>query len=78
MREKTALIVTSISAPNAVLKSLAAGAMQHDVEFIVIGDEKSPRDFQLDGCRFYGMDEQRKLDLNPQLAGMFNRGSWSV
>jgi 3',5'-cyclic AMP phosphodiesterase CpdA len=22
--------------------------------------------------------EQRKLDLNPQLAGMFNRGSWSV
>lgn len=22
--------------------------------------------------------EQRKLDLNPQLAGMFNRGSWTV
>ena len=64
MREKTALIVTSISAPNAVLRSLANGASRHDVEFIVIGDEKSPRDFQLDGCRFYGMDEQRKLDLS--------------
>jgi hypothetical protein len=63
MREKTALIVTSISAPNRVLKSLAQGATTHDVEFIVIGDEKSPRDFQLDGCRFYGIDEQRKLDL---------------
>jgi hypothetical protein len=63
MREKTALILTSISAPNAVLRSLAAGATQHDVEFIVIGDEKSPRDFDLDGCRFYGIDEQRKLDL---------------
>jgi len=63
MREQTALIVTSISAPNAVLKSLASGATTNHVEFIVIGDEKSPRDFQLDGCRFYGMDEQRKLDL---------------
>ena len=61
--QQTALIVTSISAPNAVLKSLAQGAAQHDVEFIVIGDEKSPRDFRLDGCRFYGMDEQRELDL---------------
>jgi hypothetical protein len=63
MREKTALIVTSISAPNAVLKSLASGATRHNVEFIVIGDEKSPREFQLDGCRFYGIDEQRKLDF---------------
>ncbi len=63
MREKTALIVTSISAPNPVLQSLAAGATKNNVEFIVIGDEKSPPTFQLDGCRFYGMDEQRKLDL---------------
>src|SRR4051812_28587608 len=61
--QQTALIVTSISAPNAVLRSLAKGAAQHDVEFIVIGDEKSPRDFQLDGCRFYGIEEQRQLDL---------------
>lgn len=63
MRDKTALIVTSISAPNPVLQSLARGAQQHDVEFIVIGDEKSPRDFQLDGCRFYSLDEQRTLDF---------------
>ena len=61
--QQTALVVTSISAPNPVLKSLAQGARQHDVEFIVIGDEKSPRDFQLDGCRFYGINEQRQLDL---------------
>jgi hypothetical protein len=63
MREKTALIVTSISAPNAVLQSLAKGATKNDVEFIVIGDEKSPHDFHPDGCHFYGIDEQRKLDL---------------
>jgi hypothetical protein len=63
MREKTALIVTSISAPNPVLESLARGSVQNDVEFIVIGDEKSPSTFDLDGCRFYGLDEQRKLDF---------------
>src|ERR671912_165530 len=64
MREPTALIVTSISAPNPVLQSLARGATDHGVEFIVIGDEKSPRDFNLPGCRFYGLDEQRKLDFD--------------
>src|SRR6476660_5281629 len=64
MREETALIVTSISPPNAVLQSLATGAKKHGVDFLVIGDEKSPGDFQLEGCRFYGIDEQQKLDLS--------------
>jgi hypothetical protein len=61
MPEKTALIVTSIAAPNAVLRALADGCREHGFQFIVIGDEPSPKDFQLDGCRFYGLAEQREL-----------------
>jgi hypothetical protein len=62
-KEKVALVVTSIAAPNATLASLARGCVEHGYEFIVIGDEASPRDFQLEGCRFYSLEEQRALGL---------------
>lgn len=61
--EKTALIVTSIAAPNAVLRALASGCREHGFQFVVIGDERSPDDFQLDDCRFYSLAEQRKLEF---------------
>lgn len=63
MNNKTALIVTSIAAPNAVLRTLAAGCLAKGIEFIVIGDVPSPADFRLEGCRFYGLEEQRELGL---------------
>ena len=63
MKTKTALVVTSIAPPNAVLRALARGSVEHGLEFIVIGDEKSPADFRLEGCRFYGLAEQRELGL---------------
>ncbi|MBC8126838.1 MAG: DUF288 domain-containing protein [Gloeobacteraceae cyanobacterium ES-bin-144] len=59
MIHKTALVVTSISAPNPVLKSLAAGSLAHGWDFIVTGDTKSPDNFQLDGCRFLTVSDQQ-------------------
>jgi len=53
-----AIVVTSIASPNAVLQALAEGAREHDLPFIVVGDTKSPAHFQLDGCRFYDLDQQ--------------------
>lgn len=64
MPEKTALIVTSIAAPNAVLRALASGCREHGWQFIVIGDVPSPADFQLDDCRFYSLAEQRNLEFD--------------
>jgi hypothetical protein len=63
MKDKTALIVTSIAPPNAVLRSLAEGCLRQEMEFIVIGDLASPPDFRLEGCHFYGLREQRELGL---------------
>lgn len=63
MPETTALIVTSIAAPNAVLQALAHGCREHQFQFIVIGDERSPADFQLEGCRFYSLAKQRELEF---------------
>jgi hypothetical protein len=64
MKNKTALIVTSIAPPNPVLRTLAEGCLSQGIDFIVIGDVPSPPDFKLEGCRFYGLEEQRKLDLS--------------
>lgn len=61
MSQKTALIITSISAPNEAMKAFASGCKENGNEFIVIGDTKSPKDFQLVNCRFAGIEEQREM-----------------
>ncbi|MGI9165179.1 MAG: STELLO glycosyltransferase family protein [Pyrinomonadaceae bacterium] len=63
MPDKAALVVTSISAPNAVLNALARGCQENDIQFIVIGDEPSPANFQLEGCRFLSLADQRQLEF---------------
>lgn len=66
--EKFALVVTSIAAPNAALKALAQGSEENNFDFILIGDEASPSDFYLRGCRFYSLIDQQKLSF--QLANL--------
>lgn len=63
MRSPTYLIVTSISSPNDVLRSLANGAANFGIEFVVVGDTKSPSNFSLDMCRYYSVEAQRTLPL---------------
>jgi hypothetical protein len=63
MEEKIALVVTSIAEPNEVLRTLALGCQAKGYEFIVIGDVASPADFQLQGCRFYGLQDQYETGL---------------
>jgi hypothetical protein len=63
MQSKTALIITSISSPNRAMKEFATGALQHGVDFIVVGDVSSPPEFTLEGCRYFGVTEQRKTAL---------------
>jgi len=55
----TALVVTSIHAPNSALQELAAGCLKHGWDFVVAGDGKSPTDFALVGCRFLSLNAQR-------------------
>jgi hypothetical protein len=64
MSDKISIVVTSVSRPNKALQDLAAGCKKKSYHFIVIGDQASPADFQLDGCDFYSLQRQKKLDLN--------------
>ena len=64
MLSPSALIITSISPPNSVLTACAEGCQSHGLDFIVVGDDKSPEDFQLEGCDFWSIEKQRKLPFS--------------
>jgi hypothetical protein len=58
------LIITSIANhSNPVLNCYATTAFKKGIPFIVIGDTKSPDDFKLDGCDFYSIPQQNKLQF---------------
>lgn len=63
MKTNVSLVVTSIAKPNRILRVLAEGCRDNDYQFTVIGDEASPPDFHLDGCRFYGLEEQYEMEF---------------
>jgi hypothetical protein len=63
MDDKKHLVVTSIASPNEVLSKLAWGCQEKGYKFVLIGDEASPKDFQLEGCDFYGLNRQRQMDF---------------
>jgi hypothetical protein len=63
LHEQPSLVVTSIAAPNPVLRSLAAGAIKHSARFYVIGDVRSPDVFEIEGCRFLNLAAQMKTGL---------------
>jgi hypothetical protein len=54
-----AIVVTTIAAPNAAMRSLASGAARAGMSFIVVGDSKSPASYSLEGCGYYDLAAQR-------------------
>lgn len=63
-RSKTSVVVTSIAAPNEILRQIAEGSRARGFHFYVIGDVPSPDDFHLDGCDFYSLDRQTQTGLH--------------
>jgi hypothetical protein len=61
----TALVITSIAGPESkILMTYAKECGQRGIPFIVIGDSKSPDNFQLDNCDFWSLDRQKTLEFN--------------
>jgi hypothetical protein len=61
MNGRTSLVITSISGPCRILAEYAEKCKQENIDFILIGDVPSPKDFSLEGCEFLGIDDQKKL-----------------
>lgn len=67
--KNTFLIITSIAQQDhPILKEFAIEASAHNMPFILIGDAKSPENFNLDGCDFYSI--KRQQTLNFELSGI--------
>jgi hypothetical protein len=58
-----AVVMTTIAAPNAVMRAIAEQCTRRGMQFVVVGDTKSPAEFSLSGCRYYSVDEQRATGL---------------
>jgi hypothetical protein len=61
---QSAVVVTSIAAPNAVMAQIAKDCVARNMRFYVIGDTKSPKDFELEGCDFYSVERQLGMGLS--------------
>jgi len=60
--ESTFLIITSIAnQDHPVLNQYAKETKKYNIPFIVIGDTKSPKEFNLPGCDFYSVERQLSL-----------------
>ena len=66
--DKITLVVTSINEPNNVLKSLSRGCLENGWSFVLIGDKKSPKNFNCDGINYFSLDAQVKTRFEFALA----------
>lgn len=57
---KGSVVLTSIAAPNAVMRKIAQDCTRLGLSFYVIGDTKSPATFDLEGCTFLSVEDQLK------------------
>ncbi len=63
--KQTFLVITSIAgAENPVLNTFASKAAAQGVSLIVVGDQKSPKEFFLPGCDFYPIERQQALPFS--------------
>ena len=60
---KTSLVITTINNPNKNIRSFEKNCKIKDWSFIVVGDNKTPKNFSLKYGNYYSLNEQRKLKL---------------
>ena len=63
--KKKALVITTIaSSNNFILKKYAKISLNENINFIVVGDKKSPLKFSLKGADYFSLEKQRSLNFN--------------
>jgi hypothetical protein len=57
--QRTAIVITTINAPTKAVVDFAQGARPRGIDLVLIGDQKSPKDFAQDGARYFSLEAQR-------------------
>lgn len=58
MNKNTCIVITSINAPNRAMQMFAKGAAERNAKLIIIGDTKSPDNFNLESADYYSVLQQ--------------------
>ena len=62
---KKTLVITSIAADTLpVLHTFAKECSERNIDFILIGDTKSPATFSIDGCDFWSVERQLQTQFS--------------
>ena len=61
---KNSIVLTTINKLNTNIKKLVFLSQKNDLELIVIGDKKTPIDFNLSYGKYYNIRDQKKLKFN--------------
>ena len=62
-KNKSLVITTIAKDNNFVLKKYSKIAIKNKIQFVVIGDKKSPKNFFLNGIDYYSLKKQKKLNF---------------
>jgi len=60
---KVAFVITTINKPNYIMKLCAKMCKDKLIDFYIIGDQKSPKQFDLKNSNYYSIKKQKKLDF---------------
>jgi hypothetical protein len=60
MQEKYGIVVTTINYPTRAVKEICRDTSKLDAQFVLIGDQKTPSDFEQPGAYYLDLDAQRK------------------
>ncbi|MDP3859388.1 MAG: STELLO glycosyltransferase family protein [Stagnimonas sp.] len=55
---KLALVVTTIQAPNVIVRELSAASRAQGADFVVIGDRKTPQPWVVEHGRYWSLEDQ--------------------
>lgn len=60
MNKRCSIVITTINHPTLAVKEIAKNLGRIDASFILVGDQKSPVDFEQPGATYLDLDAQRK------------------
>ena len=61
---KTAFVITTINKPNNIMKLYAKMCKEKEIDYYIIGDQKSPKKFILKNSNYYSLSQQKNLKLS--------------
>ena len=63
-KKKISLVITTIaSSKHPILKKFAKISLKENIDFIIIGDKKSPLKFSLKGANYFSLQKQKSLSF---------------